>query len=170
MRTIELHYNVLTAQGHRFAKDVLREWPDDATLGDVMSELTTELESFGCSDITITRAARHHPNQLAGFHPGQSDFERASRTGQHIRTSVAPNAEREAIGTGGHHHVPRVSLSIKSDITPETLDVIHYPGEGETQVHFHIRQGISGRSIYLREADARLIRDFLNEFYPASAR
>jgi hypothetical protein len=57
-KTVELHYNVRVAQGHRFAKDVLREWPEGATLGDVMSELTTELESLGCSDIYVTQAAR----------------------------------------------------------------------------------------------------------------
>jgi hypothetical protein len=62
VRTIELHYNVRVAQGHRFCKDVLRPWPEGATLGDVMSELVTELESLGCSDICVTRAnsaARH---------------------------------------------------------------------------------------------------------------
>lgn len=57
-RYIELHYNVRVAQGHRFAKDVTRPWPINASLGDVMAELTTELESLGCSDITVTKADR----------------------------------------------------------------------------------------------------------------
>jgi hypothetical protein len=61
MKTIELHYNVRVAQGHRFAKDVLRPWPEGASLGDVMAELTTELQSLGCSDITVTRAERPAP-------------------------------------------------------------------------------------------------------------
>jgi hypothetical protein len=56
MRTIELHYNVRVHQGHRFAKDVLRPWPEGATLADVMSELTTELQSLGCEDISVTRS------------------------------------------------------------------------------------------------------------------
>jgi hypothetical protein len=55
VKTIELNYNVRVAQGHRFSKDVVREWPEGATLADVMAELTTELQSLGCSDITITR-------------------------------------------------------------------------------------------------------------------
>jgi hypothetical protein len=54
-KTIELNYNVRVAQGHRFCKDVVREWPEGATLADVMAELTTELRSLGCSDITVTR-------------------------------------------------------------------------------------------------------------------
>lgn len=58
MKTIELNYNVRVPQGHRFSKDVLRPWPEGATLGDVMAELTTELQSLGCADITVTRAAR----------------------------------------------------------------------------------------------------------------
>lgn len=58
MKTIELNYNVRVAQGHRFTKDTIREWPEGASLGDVMSELITELQSLGCSDITVTRAAR----------------------------------------------------------------------------------------------------------------
>lgn len=56
MKTIELNYNVRVAQGHRFSKDVLRPWPKGATLADVMAELTTELQSLGCSDIHITKA------------------------------------------------------------------------------------------------------------------
>ena len=58
MKTIELHYDCRVQQGHRFCKDIVREWPEGATLGDVMAELTTELQSLGCSDVTVTRAAR----------------------------------------------------------------------------------------------------------------
>ena len=57
-RTVELSYNVRVPQGHRFAKDVVREWPAGATLGDVMAELTTELQSLGCADITVTKTSR----------------------------------------------------------------------------------------------------------------
>lgn len=64
MKTITLSYNVRVAQGHRFAKDVVREWPEGASLGDVMAELTTELQSLGCSDITVTKAAK--PRGRAG--------------------------------------------------------------------------------------------------------
>jgi hypothetical protein len=57
MKTVTLSYNVRVVQGHRFAKDVVREWPEGATLSDVMAELITELQSLGCSDITVIKTA-----------------------------------------------------------------------------------------------------------------
>jgi len=70
MRTITLNYNVRVAQGHRFTKDSIREWPEDTTLADVMSELHTELESLGCKDITIIRADTNIASRSNAVWPG----------------------------------------------------------------------------------------------------
>jgi hypothetical protein len=88
--------------------------------------------------------------------------------GANTRTSVASHAERESCRA--QYHVRCERLSIKSQITPETVHFNVYPGTdpdtADRQLHVTILQGISGRSIYLSEADALLVRDFLNEFYP----
>ncbi len=87
--------------------------------------------------------------------------------GENTRTSVAPNAERESVRAT--HHVRNECLSIKSDITPETVYFNHYPqggAEGDAQLHVTVLQGVTGKGIFLSEADALLVRDFLNEFYP----
>lgn len=55
-------------------------------------------------------------------------------------------------------------ISIKSNITPETVWFKHYP-DGDKQLHIHIIQGISGKSIFLTEADAHIVKDFLNKYY-----
>lgn len=85
------------------------------------------------------------------------------------RTSVAHNAERESVRA--EHHVRHEMLSIKSDITPETVYFKHYPDtpESDGQLHVTVIQGngISGAGIFMRKDDALLVRDFINEFYPA---
>lgn len=58
MRTIELTYNCRTARGHRFQKDVIRAWPKDASVRDVMQELTTELQSLGCEDVWVVKTSQ----------------------------------------------------------------------------------------------------------------
>jgi hypothetical protein len=90
--------------------------------------------------------------------------------GANTRTSIAPNAERESVRAT--HHVRNEQLSIKSTITPETVYFNHYPGQvaGDAQLHVTVLQGTTGRGIFLHEADALLVRDFLNEFYPVAPR
>lgn len=59
------------------------------------------------------------------------------------------------------------SMSITSTITPETIVFNHYPGSSsDPQLHVHIIEGISGRSIFLTERDARVIKEFMNKHYP----
>lgn len=55
-------------------------------------------------------------------------------------------------------------LEIKSTITPETVYFKHYP-EGKPQLHIDIIEGVSGRSIFLTEENAKQIKDFLNKYY-----
>lgn len=55
-------------------------------------------------------------------------------------------------------------LAIKSEITPETVWFKHYP-EGNSQLHIHIIEGISGRSIFLTKENAEQIKEFLNKYY-----
>lgn len=64
-------------------------------------------------------------------------------------------------------HVPRNEIAIKSDITPETAYLTHYPGSNDKpQLHITVLQGVSGHSIFLAEADAKAARDFLNKYFP----
>jgi hypothetical protein len=81
---------------------------------------------------------------------------------------VAHNAQRESIRAT--HYVRCEQLSIKSDVTPETIYFKHYPDTSTSEGQLHVtvmqKNGVSGAGIYLRKADALLVRDFVNEFYP----
>jgi hypothetical protein len=98
--------------------------------------------------------------------------------GENTRTSIASHAERESMRA--RYHVRCEQLSIKSQITPETVHFNVYPGTdlhfnvypgtdpdtADRQLHVTVLQGTTGKGIFLSEADALLVRDFLNEFYP----